>query len=179
MYRDAEFKVKYTSGIGVVIRYVPLAALFGGLIWAALYYEPFHQMITKETDGSPYGFVAIFAVFFIIISAEILLTLCKILLGFPALVITPDGIRGWNMWVPRYIAKTELAGVTRKKGVLEIHKTTEKILPQAGLFSRFLNPSHYLPGKIVIPLKAVDKSEAEIREALEALGFVGKYIYNN
>lgn len=179
MDQNAVFKVRYTSGLSVILRYLPLWGIFAATPIAALNFEPLRQLLTNSPKDSPQGFVIVFGILFLILSAEILITFFKIVIGVPALAIDGDAIRGWNMWLPRKIRRNELAGVKREGNHLEIHKVQS--LPDSGnpWFKLARQLIVWIPTKIIVPLKAVDHSETDIREMLNELGFVGKYVYKN
>lgn len=179
MHQTNVFKVRYTSGILVILRYLPLAGIFAAITLAAIYVDSSREFLTESPKESPKIIVLVFSVLFLIVCAEVLITFCKIAMGVPALIIENDVIKGWNMWIPRKIRRHELAGVERNGNYLEIHRI--QILPDSDnvlfKFARLFSVS--IPTKIIVPLKAVDQSEMRIRNTLEEFGFLGKYIYKN
>lgn len=178
MFRDANFKVHYKSGLSAVIKYVPLLGIFVAIIWAAAFYEPFRKILTDSPRDSPTGFIYAFGLLALILSAEIILTFLKVLSGRPALLIDETGIRGWNMWIPRSIKKDELAGLSRKGSFLEFHKVRPNLLPDGRVQNLLKHIMVWIPSKIVVPMNAVNASEDHIREALAAFGITERYIYN-
>lgn len=179
MHQTNVYKVRYTSGVLVIMRYLPLAGIFAAIALAAIYFEPFRDVLTESPKDSPKAIFLVFGGLFLIVCAEILFTFFKIAMGVPALTIDHDVIKGWNMWIPRKIKRQDLAGVERNGNHLEIHRVQR--LPESDnpLFKFVRLFSVSIPTKIVIPLKAVDQSETQIRDVLEEFGFVGKYIYKD
>ena len=171
------FKVRYTSGILVIIRYLPLAIIFAAIALAAIYFEPFRQVLTDSPKDSPKTIVLVFGILFLLVCAEVVITFFKIAVGVPALTVEHDVIKGWNMWLPRRIKRHELAGIERKGNHLEIHKIQRLPDSDNPLFKIARLFSVSIPTKIIVPLKAVDQSELQIRNILTEFGFVGKYIY--
>jgi hypothetical protein len=164
-----DFVVHYTGAPGYLTKFAPLFLLFGALFWVAT--DPRTNMIFVDGSRDQRLLAAsFFGAAFLLSVAAFAATALRVASGRPAMVIGPDGVLGFNEVTERTFAWADIETVVRWKNEIRLIRRARTPLGKAWRILESKRGASGVFDCILVPLKAVDRSEVDILASIRRYG---------
>ena len=165
---NAPFVVRYTSRVRALTSPMLLLLICAAGFYLSATYEPWQEFFGQARSGTVKNQMIIWGTLTALVSLEILMIYAVLLFRRNALVIDAEGLRGVHGWLPRRIAWRDFSHIHLVGDTLQLARKPRGMWETLSQKFTYRGSRRRKEFYIAVPINAVDKSEAEIRAAIQA-----------